>query len=147
MSYRPQFAYPPAPPGFHDEEFVAYFDGLNTPALVGAIPPGTAIRDIPLQLQTDSAFIARGLRIFSETLAPVQLREPGGKYLSPDLPPLYQSYFTFQAAGLMTVCFDDEIECPQGSVFLLYLTNPDLFPAPPPLFVEICGVKRYADCD
>ena len=146
MPYRDQYDFC-TPEGFEDEDFEYVFNFQNTPALAAPIAPGQTSLNIPLQLQTDSAFIARGLRIFSETLAPVQLREPGGKYLSPDLPPLYQSYFTFQAAGLMTVCFDDEIECPQGSVFLLYLTNPDLFPAPPPGFVEICGVKRYADCD
>jgi len=33
MSYRAQFAYPPAPAGFHDEDFIHYYDAISTPTL------------------------------------------------------------------------------------------------------------------
>ena len=160
MNYRPQFAVSPCPAGFHDEEFIHYFDELSNPALGLTLAGGATLRDIPLQLETDAVFIARGVRLGSIATVNVQLREPGGRLLSPEVSGSgflipYQSYLPggldLTPAGgfeLMTVPLEPEIECPAGSVFMAYFQNATSPPAPVAIdaVIAIFGVKRYADC-
>jgi hypothetical protein len=155
VSYRAQFAYPPAPAGFHDEDFIHYYDAISTPTLGSILPAGATLRDIPLVLETDADFIARGIRIFG--FVDFQLREPNGAFLSeqpPANPPsLFHSYlgggiiiFPAGPMELPTVPLESEIVCPAGSAFLLYLYNPTGGPTPVNGTIAIFGVKRYADC-
>ena len=155
MSYRAQFAYPPAPRGFHDEDFIHYYDAISTPTLGQIMPAGSTLRDIPLVLETDADFIARGVRIFG--FVDFRLREPNGGYLSeqpPANPPiLFHSYvgggiiiFPAGLVELPTVPLDSEIVCSAGSAFLLYLYNALPIPMQVNGTIAIFGVKRYADC-
>lgn len=154
VSYRAQFAYAPAPSGFHDEDFVHYYDAINTPTLGLIMDAGSTLRDIPLVLETDADFLARGIRIYGSVH--FRLREPNGAYLSeqpPANPPvLFHSYvaggvliFPFGLVELPTVPLEPGIVCPAGSAFLLYLYNPYAFPVPVFGTIAIFGVKRRRD--
>jgi hypothetical protein len=156
MSYRAQFDSPPAPRGFHDEDFVHYYDAINTPTLGQALPAGATLRDIPLVLETDADFIARGIRIIGAGLVQYRFREPNGGYLSeqpPANPPvLFHSYvaggivvFPVGLFEVPTVPLDPEVVCPAGSAFVLSLYNLAAIPMPVGGFIAIFGVKRYAD--
>jgi len=148
VNYRPQFAAPPTPPGFHDEEFTHYFDGLSNPALNLTLGTGAVLRDVQLQLETDAVFIAQGIRYGGFSLTNVQLREPGGRYLSQAFVSPFQSYvsgglavFPAGTLELMTVPLEPEIECPAGSVFLAYFENPTAAPLAIGGVIALMGVK------
>jgi hypothetical protein len=152
-NYRPQFVHPPTPPGSRDDDFVAYYDQINTPGLGTTLAAGADLRDVPLQLETDSRFIARAILVYSQA-TDLQFREPGGKLLSPVVAPLLHTVFgggllvfPFGALGVNHVPLEPEIECDPGSVFLAYFHNP--FPVPLPINAVIAfyGVKRYAECN
>ncbi len=144
--YQPQFVKPPCPPGFHDEDFVHYFDQVNNPSLGVTIPAGDSVRDIQLQLETDADFIARGISVIAG--AAPQFREPGGFYLSSDFVALAQSYrngVSLAPSGMFaeqTVALEPEIHCPGGSNFSVFFENPTGAPVALGAFVAIFGVKR-----
>jgi hypothetical protein len=154
VNYRPQFVPAPAPQGFHDEEFVHYFDAVSTPVLGAVLAAGATQMNVTLQLENDADFIARGIRIIGT--ARFQFREPfGDKLLSEDLPatpPVLRH--TYQAGGLdltpsgtlelPTVPIEPEIFCPAGSAFQVNIYNPAAVPANVAGFIAIFGVKRYA---
>lgn len=151
-NYRPQFAASFAPAGFHDEEFVHYYDAVSNPALGLTLAAGASLRDIPLPLETDAAFIARGIRFVGTGMPNLQVREPGGRYLSQDALFAFQSYLSgglfvlpSGAFEVMTVALEPEIECPAGSVFLAYFENSLAVPLAMGVEISIFGVKRYAD--
>jgi hypothetical protein len=162
--YRPQFVPAPTPQGFHDVDFIAYFDAISTPVLGITLQAGAEQLDVPLQLENDADFIFRGIRILA-TLASerggglpprFQFKTPDGTPLSskfPALPPrLDQSY---RAGGLNlgptgtyelpTVPTDAEVLCPASSAFLMNVYNPNAVPATLSGFIAFFGVKRYAN--
>ena len=113
MPFRPQFAYPPPPPGFEYEEFEYYFDQVNTPALV-AVP----IRNVPLQLEPDAEYRLRALQISGNTANLVlRLWSPQGDQLSETLFEVdrgYSSVVGNPPVGRLPVPLADEIVCPPG---------------------------------
>lgn len=154
-SYQPQFAFPPTPPGFADDQFVQYYDAISTPILGATLAAHGEYLDIPLQIENDptpdSVFIARALRIVGA--ARFQFREPSGSWLSsafPNLPPVLRQSYLAQGLDLgpsgaffqPAVSFEPEIYCRAGSFFLLYLYNPAAAPAAVAGFISIEGVKR-----
>jgi hypothetical protein len=152
--YRAQFAYRPAPTGFHDEDFTHFYNAISTPALGMTIAAGDTLKDIPLVLETDADFIARGIRIMGQ--ARFQFREPSGLWLSEQYPaPPPHLVHSYQAGGLdllpagtfelPTVPLEPAIGCLAGSAFLLYLYNPAAIPVAVNGWVAIFGVKRYAN--
>ena len=161
--YRPQFVPPPTPKGFHDVDFVAYFDAVSTPFLGTIMQAGAEQLDVPLQLENDADFVLRGIRVVlfltTERGAPavpqVQFKAPDGSPLSskfPAFPPLLLQSYT--AGGLIvapagafefpTVPIDPEVLCPAGSAFLMNVYNPGIL-AQLGGFIAFFGVKRYAN--
>jgi hypothetical protein len=154
--FRPQYAFAPAPSGFHDEDFVHTYNSINTPAF-GLVAGNVELRDIVLQLEPDAIFLLRGLKIIVDDPTfsfGYQFREPGGKFLSRDPVRLNQGYlggvllsFVTGAFAVSIVPIEPEIECPPGGVFLLNILNVLGTPANAALLsVSLFGVKRYADC-
>ncbi len=148
MSYRPQYAYPPTPPGFEDETFDYSFDATNTPVLALAIAAAGESNDIMLPLQPDAAFIARGLLIRAVTgglsTLNVRLKTPHGDYIATSPIPAGRwadGSGRATVTGKVKTVFNDEIECPAGSVWTLYLQNPTTGSVTPPA-VTLYGVKR-----
>jgi hypothetical protein len=84
--YRPQFSFPPAQAGTYDDDFVYSFDPYNTPALDIRFGPGQATFRIPLQLQSDAAFVHRATKMnpSAESWIGVQLFFPDDTPLSDD---------------------------------------------------------------
>jgi hypothetical protein len=118
------------------------------------IAAGDTLKDIPLVLETDADFIARGIRIMGQ--ARFQFREPSGLWLSEQYPaPPPHLVHSYQAGGLdllpagtfelPTVPLEPAIGCLAGSAFLLYLYNPAAIPVAVNGWVAIFGVKRYAN--
>jgi hypothetical protein len=152
-NYRPQFVHPFTPPGFRDDDFVAYYDQINTPGLGTTLAAGAELRDVPLQMETDSRFIARAVLVYSQGIE-LQFREPGGKLLSPVPTSLIHTVvggglvvFPFGALGVNHVPLEPEIDCDPGSVFLAYFRNPLPVPVPLQAVIAFYGVKRYAECN
>lgn len=115
MSYRPQYAYPPAPPGYRYEEFEYYFDITTTPAL--AINPSNRI---PLQLQQDAEYRFRAIQISGNAgVVLMRLWTPDGLPLSEVVIPPDESYSGtvngVNPVGRLPVPLADEVVCPAGS--------------------------------
>jgi len=146
-TYRPQFAFPPPPYGYDDEQFSYSFDGSTVPLLNAAIAAGQPANNIILLLEADAPFIARGLKIQLGTAASTlwfQLKTPRGDYMQVVPVPiaLYAGLGGgAPIAGELIVPFDAEIECPSGSNWTLYLYNPTAGNVNPPA-VTLFGVKR-----
>lgn len=149
MTYRPQFAFPPPPLGFEDEQFHYSFDGTNVPLLAAsnALAAGALSNDIVLLMEADAIFIARALKIrtgASHSDLWFQLRTPRGDYMQTVPVPiaLYASHIDGAAiAGHYFVPLENEIEAPPGSNWTLYLYNPTSDTVNPPA-VTLYGVKR-----
>lgn len=154
--YRPQFGYPPPPAGFEDHQFHYEFDSSNTPILATSIPATTLQPDIILPMQSDAMFIARGvkfqqLNVIGQETFYFQLKTPRGDYMQSVPVPIncyadvvigLVSPTTGAAAGSsVAVPFNDEVECPPGSNWTLYLYNPLGLSLLPPQ-VTFFGVKR-----
>ena len=121
MSYRPQYAYPPPPPGWRDEEFEYYFDQNNVPAL--AVIPSNLI---PLPLQQDAAYFIRGIQISGNTQnLMVRLWTPDGMQLSQTLFEVDRGYSgTLNGnapMGRLPVPLEPEIPCPAGGNLMIDL--------------------------
>jgi hypothetical protein len=149
MIYRPQYAYPPAPHGFRDEDFVFWFDSRSTPALAQAIPVAGRIPDIPLPLDRDAPFIWRGTKVFAgPPRLGARFQGPDGSLLSDDYQPVYQSFFPsgFLIAGFPPVPHESEMACPLGAVILFGLANLGATPViDPQIYVLLYGVKRWRE--
>jgi hypothetical protein len=123
LTYRPQYAYPPPPPGFVDEEFEYYFDSFNTPSL--AIVPSNKV---PLQLQQDAEYHIRAFELSGNT-GPLLLRfwDANGNQLSQVQVENDLAYAaTVSGAppvGRLPVPLPDEIVCEAGSVILVDLAS------------------------
>lgn len=151
-TYRPQFAHPPAPMGFEDEQFHYAFDGTNCPLLASTspVPAGGFSNNIILLMEADAIFICRTLAIRnsggSSTLW-FQLKTPRGDYMqATPVPPTLYAYSNAGgppglAAGHNRTPLEAEVECPPGSNWTLYLYNPTAAPVAPPM-VTLYGVKR-----
>lgn len=163
--YRPQFVPRSTPKGFHDVDFVHFYDANTTPVLGMTIGAGAEKMDIPLYLENDADFILRGIRVLlvvtseeaGAVAARVQFREPaGGRFLSsqpPALPPVLSQSYLGQGLNVTPtgafefpmVPMDPEIVCPAGSAFLAYLYNPLAVAGMVSGFIAFFGVKRYAN--
>lgn len=146
-SYRPQYAYPPAPAGFRDEMFAFYFDSVGVPVLGQNIPVGATISNIPLQLDRDAPFIWRASSVLSTQVGlGVQFQGPSGSLLSSGFAPVLQLCFPSGALvpGFGLVAHEPEIECPVSGVVLLNLANLSAAPIVAPITkVLLMGVKRW----
>ena len=122
MPYRPQFAYPPPPPGWEDQEFEYYFDSTDYPAL--AIVPSD---QIVLPLQSDAEFRLRAFQISGNTgNLLVRFWDARGNQLSQVQVPntlAYASSVQSQPPGVLPVPLPDEIICPAGSSLRIDLAN------------------------
>jgi len=128
VSYRPQAAYPPAPPGWQDEEFEYYFDLSNLPAFQSTLAPQQEIPDMVLKLQPDAEFRWRGVQASNPgSSLGLRFRTPDGVYLQDDYAPCENfSGFPGGAAGIPgggPVALESEIVCPAGAVILLDAKN------------------------
>lgn len=147
MIYRPQFAFHVAPPGFRDEQFHYSFDKENVPILNTAIGAGLSVNNIVCQLQNDAEFILRSLKIqgvsSSVSSLLVTIRDPYGNFLSAVPLPIgnYASGGGAVSVGRMDVPFEDQIVCPIGGFFEVFLTNLTLGNVNPPAF-SFYGVNR-----
>jgi hypothetical protein len=126
--YRPQAAYPPAPPGWQDEDFEYYFDVSSLPAFQIALTPGQEITGLVLKLQPDAEFRLRALQVWNPNGAlGVRFQTPDGQYFDADYVPA--SVFwglplaTGGIPGGVPVAIEPEIVCPAGSALLLDLKN------------------------
>ena len=119
MSYRPQFALPPAPEGCTYEEFIYAFDDSNTPALIDIsnLPSGEQIIHIPLHLDGDADFLWLGTKIDGTTLG-VKFETPWTEPLSDDYVPA-----TLYAGNIVPTVVEAAVECPAGSVISLSVKN------------------------
>lgn len=118
MPYRPQFAYPPTPDGWIDEEFEYYFDPVNTPGLNVSVTGQIALK-IPLQLQKDAEFIWRGVQISGNT-GPLQVRlyDAFDHELAATLVEVDREYSATlnggPPIGRLPIPMEPEIRCPPG---------------------------------
>lgn len=145
MSYRPQYAYPAPPPGWQDETFDYSFDGTTTPLLGVSVAAGALVNDIMLPTEQDAGFLCRAIKIGLGT-APsnlyVILRTPHGDYLDNFVPASnWLSPTGIAIAGSLPVPLEEQIECPPGSVWTLFLYNPTSGSVTPPA-ITLYGVKR-----
>lgn len=150
-TYRPQFAHPPAPLGFEDEQFHYAFDGTNCPLLASTspVPAGGFSNDIVLLMEADAPFICRTLQIRNSAGSSnlwFQLKTPRGDYMQ--IVPVEIQRYAFSNAGGVALAaghnfppLETEIEAPAGSNWTLYLYNPTAAPLAPPM-VTLFGVKR-----
>jgi hypothetical protein len=128
MTYRPQFAYPPAPEGFKDEDFIYCFDAFNVPGFGIVLAPGQDFQNIPLQLQRDAEFRWRGVQVSNPaSLLGIQLTTPDGTALSDDYVPAevdsgLPGGVSGQPGGV-PVPLEPEIVCAAGSVILMSVKN------------------------
>ena len=121
MPYRPQYAYPPAPPGWVDEEFEYYFDSLTYPALA-QVPSN----QIVLPLQADAEYRIRSFQMSGNTgNLLVRFWTPRGDQLSavPVENDLAYSGTLQAPTGRLPVPLSDEIVCPAGSALRLDLAS------------------------
>jgi hypothetical protein len=150
MIYRPQFGFPPTPPGFSDETFHYSFDSTTVSILGLAVTAGAVVNEIALQLQNDAEFICRGLKVQLGTAASnlyMQLKDPFGNCLSA-CPVALSDYLTgagIAVVGRMIVPFESEIVCPISGRFMVNFYNPTTGPIFPPA-LTFFGVKRYVEC-
>ena len=146
MIYRPQFAFPPAPRGYRDEQFHYGFDGTNVAALGRTVAAGGQLNNILLPLEPDAGFLCRGIKIQTATARTnlgVQLKSPHGDYLEITYLPAADLYTPSGAAilGSLFVPLEPEVECPPGGVWNLSLYNPTAGGLACPS-VTLYGVKR-----
>jgi hypothetical protein len=123
--YRPEFAYP-TPDGFVDQDCDQYFDSNTTPFLAQSTP--NLISNIPLQLDKDADFLWRGVKIpildyqGIQNVA-IQLRAPGGRYITADFVPIWLFGIQVNQGDGLTggpgCVLEPGIYCPKGSVILL----------------------------
>lgn len=119
--YRPQFAYPPPPNDFEDVDFVYSFDETNVPALDVRFSPGQTTQRIPLPLQSDAAFLLRGLQMnpAPANLA-VQIWDAFDKPISDDfVPPSIYSVSTVNPVAAV----EPELQSPPGASYQLSILN------------------------
>lgn len=139
--YRPQFAFPPTPSNFRDEDFVYNFDGDNVPALNIRFGPGQTTQRIPLPLQSDAGFLHRGLKMnqaaVNATTLGVQVFDPKDRPLSNDYvsPSVYSPLTNNPAPPL-----EPEIENPPGASYQISLANLSNTVSTLPLLPEISPV-------
>lgn len=118
MSYRPQFAYPDAPEGCLDEEFIYVFDSSNVPVLGSlSLGPGDSVLHIPLPLDDDADFLWMGTKIDGTSLG-IQFETPWTEPLSDTFVPAV----LFAGEQVPTV-LEAAILCPAGSIISLSLKN------------------------
>ena len=129
MTYRPQFAYPPAPEGWEDQDFEYWFDLSNLPAFQVVLTPGQSIEGIALQLERDAEYRWRGLEAsdVAGSFLGLRFRTPDGTYMADDYAPV-ENFNSFPAGvpglpGSEPVAFEPEIVCPPGAVVLLDVKN------------------------
>ncbi len=130
--YRPQFSNPKPPQGTYDEDFVYSFDPYNTPALNVRFAPGQQLLRVPLQMQSDAAFIHRGLKMnpsFTSFLG-VQLFTPDDSPLSDDILPL--SAYSANTGNPAPI-LEPEILSPAGASYQLNVVNRSLTQSAMPL--------------
>lgn len=151
MTFRPQFSYPPPPPGMDDEQFHYSFDGTNIPLLssANAIAPGGFSNNIILPMEADALFICRAIKIrnsLSHSILSFQLKTPRGDYMQAVPVPIadYASHVDgADNVGHLFIPLEAEIEAPSGSNWTLYLANTNTAGgsiAPPA--VTLFGIKR-----
>ena len=145
--FRPQFAYP-TPAGYRDEQFHYAFDSFNTPLLSGTVAAGALVSLIPLVLQTDAPFFARGIKVATVggSNLKIQFKDPWGNYLSSAPLPinLYVNPGGAAGPGFSPVVIEPEIQCPAGGIFWVWLQNTSGAPVAAPA-ISFYGVKRYKE--
>jgi hypothetical protein len=149
MTYRPQFAYPPPPRGFEDEQFHYSYDGATVPLLssANALVAGAFANNIILPTEADAPFLARAIKIqlgTADSTLNFQLKTPRGDYMQTTPVPIARYAGQGDGAaicGKLVIPMESEIECPPSSVWTLYLYNPTSGTVNPPA-VTISGVKR-----
>ncbi len=145
MSYRPQYAYPPAPAGFRYEQFHYSFDSTNVVAFQGTLAAGAQTDAINLQTEQDAIFKCRAVRFAlgtGDSRLYCELRTPHGDYLQSPFVPLarWARPTGIVGAGSLFVPLEPEIETPPGGAWTVYYYNPTGAPVAFPA-ITLDGLK------
>jgi hypothetical protein len=134
--YRPQFSFPEPQQGTYDEDFVYSFDPYNTPALDVRLGPNGMLLRIPLQMQSDAAFVHRGLKLNPSltSFLGVQLFFPDDTPLTDDLVPL--SAFAANTGNPAPILEPDML-VPAGASYQLNVVNRSLTQSALPISANI----------
>jgi len=121
MAYRPQFAYPPPPLGWKDEEFEYYWDGVTIPVLLQA-----PVNQVPLPMQADAEYRIRAFEMSGDTgMLAVRFYTARSEPLSfvPVENDLAYSGVVqgSNPVGRLPVPLNDEIVCPPGAALFVDL--------------------------
>jgi hypothetical protein len=122
MSYRPQFAFEPPPPGWEDVDFEYVFSPENTPAMNVPLFPGDTLLNVVLPLEPDAEYRVRSIEFIDPSLGGlgVRFRDAYGVLLSPLPGFVRSSSYTRTGAA---VPLEPELVCPAGSVLQVDLKN------------------------
>lgn len=133
--YRPQFSFSEAQQGTYDEDFVYSFDPYNTPALDIRFGPAEQLLRLPLQMQSDAAFIHRGLRMNPAltSFLGAQLFFPDDTPLSDDLLPI--SAFSANTGNPAPI-IEAEMLSPAGASYQVNIVNRSATQSAMPLVLD-----------
>lgn len=124
MSYRPQFSFEPAPPGFRDEDFVYVFDKDNTPVIANGLLPGQSFLNVQLPLETGGEYRVRSIEVVDRSgILGVRFRDAFGTLLSPPSGFLGSGVFVPSSQPGASVALESELVCPGGSNLSVDLVN------------------------
>ena len=117
-----QFAYPPAPDGFKDDDFNYVYSALNTPALAQGIPPGGTVLNVPLPLELGAEYRIRSIEVIDPSgLGGFRFRDAFGTLLV-EHGAFVLSPLAFQPSP-GCIALEPELVCPGGSALTVDIAN------------------------
>lgn len=132
VPYRPQFAYPPPPEGFIDEDFEYVFSAANTPVIAGGLLPGQMILNVSLPLEMGPEYRIRSLEVIDPSGAGgFRFRDALGTLLS-ETGAFVPSPLAYDVASLVaglsvdfakSIAIEPELVCPGGSALTVDIKN------------------------
>jgi hypothetical protein len=117
-----QFAYPPAPDGFKDDDFNYVYSAANTPALAQGIPPGGTVLNVPLPLELGAEYRIRSIEVIDPSgLGGFRFRDAFGVLLV-EQGAFVPSPLAFQPSP-GCIALEPELICPGGSALTVDIAN------------------------
>jgi hypothetical protein len=117
-----QFAYPPAPDGFKDDDFNYVYSAANTPALAQGIPPGGTVLNVPLPLELGAEYRIRSIEVIDPSgLGGFRFRDAFGTLLVEQ-----GAFVPFPLAFQPSpgcIALEPELICPGGSALTVDIAN------------------------
>jgi hypothetical protein len=122
MPFRPQFAYPPPPDGFADDDFNYVYSAQNTPALVQGIAPGQTVLDVSLSLELGAEYHIRSIEVIDPSgLGGFRFRDASGTLLVENGAFVPSSLGFNPSPGC--IALEPELVCPAGSALTVDIAN------------------------